>query len=259
MTGLPDHETRRLLQLVTGLDAAGVALLDKLDPDQQARFDEVVGRRLAGEPLQYIEGFVEFGPVTVKVDSRALIPRPETEVLWELAVEALGSAEPDTVIVDMCTGSGNLALALRHAFPNARVIAADLDEEALSLARENLAGRAVEVLPGDLFAALPDAVMGKVDLLVANPPYVSMAADLPSEVREHEPHRALYGGAAGDEILQRLAVGAPTWVKPGGWVFIEIGENQADRALGLFQEFDCTIENDLTGRPRILSGKRIHS
>ncbi|MEE9473805.1 MAG: peptide chain release factor N(5)-glutamine methyltransferase, partial [Acidimicrobiia bacterium] len=86
MTGLPDHEARRLLQLVSGLDAAGVGLLEELEPDQEIRYQELVERRLAGEPLQYIEGTVQFGPVTVKVDPRALIPRPETELLWERAV-----------------------------------------------------------------------------------------------------------------------------------------------------------------------------
>lgn len=257
VTGLPDHETRRLLQLVTGLDAAGVALLDALEPGQQLRFDELVERRLSGEPLQYLEGFVEFGPVTVKVDSRALIPRPETEVLWELAAAALSEAGPETVIVDMCTGSGNLALAFRHAFPNAKVFATDLDDDALSLARENLAGEAVEVLQGDLFGALPNALIGKVDLLVANPPYVSEEAVIPAEVHDHEPHGALYAGAHGDEVLQLLAAGAPTWVKPGGWLFVEIGEDQAERALEMFEGFDCTIENDLTDRPRILAGRRL--
>lgn len=257
MTGLPDHEARRLLQLVTGLDAAGVGLLEELDPDQELEFKKLVERRLAGEPLQYIEGTVQFGPVAVKVDPRALIPRPETEVLWERAVQALGAANRQTVIVDMCTGSGNLALALRHAFPEATIYATDFDQEALSLAKENLSGRDVEVLAGDLFAALPSTLEGRIDLLVANPPYVAETAELPAEVHHHEPHRALYAGALGEDVLIRLAEEAPDWVKPGGWIFVEIGEEQAGRVLELFQGFDRKVQPDLTGRPRILAGTRL--
>ena len=136
-------------------------MLEELDPDQEIRYQELIERRLAGEPLQYIEGTVQFGPVTVKVDPRALIPRPETELLWERAVRALGNAGSDTVIVDMCTGSGNLSLALRHAFPEATVFATDIDSGALTLAEENLAGKDVTILAGDLFAALPPALQGK--------------------------------------------------------------------------------------------------
>ena len=256
VTGLPDHEARRLLQLVSGLDAAGVGLLEELEPDQEIRYQELVERRLAGEPLQYIEGTVQFGPVTVKVDPRALIPRPETELLWERAVQALGSAGSDTVIVDMCTGSGNLSLALRHAFPEAAVFATDIDSGALALAEENMAGKDVTILAGDLFSALPPSLQRRIDLLVVNPPYVSEREDLPDEVDKHEPHQALYAGADGDEVLARLAAEAPNWVKPGGWLFVEIGEDQAGRALELFHGFDCEVQPDLAGRPRILAGRR---
>ena len=254
MTGLPDHEARRLLQLVSGLD--GVGILKELDPGQAISYQQLVKRRLAGEPLQYIEGTVQFGPVTVKVDRRALIPRPETEVLWERAVQALGTADRQTVIVDMCTGSGNLALALRQAFPEARVVATDVDKGAISLAQENLVGQNVPVLAGDLFLALPAELEERIDLLVVNPPYVPASADLPDEIHDYEPHRALYAGPAGDEILARLAPEAPNWVKPGGWLFVEIGEDQAERAVDLFRGFDCEVQSDLTGRPRILAGHR---
>ncbi|NNL70045.1 MAG: peptide chain release factor N(5)-glutamine methyltransferase, partial [Acidimicrobiia bacterium] len=152
-TGLPEHEARRLLQLATGLDAAGLGLLDALTPEQSTRFEGYVDRRLAGEPLQYIEGTVPFGPVEVKVDPRVLIPRPETEVLWERAVCALGTADDSTVIVDLGTGSGALALSLKHAFPAARVYATDIDPDALALARENVEQAGVSVLRGDLFDA----------------------------------------------------------------------------------------------------------
>ncbi|MBT8216183.1 MAG: peptide chain release factor N(5)-glutamine methyltransferase [Acidimicrobiia bacterium] len=255
-TGLPEHEARRLLQLATGLDAAGLGLLDALTPEQSTRFEGYVDRRLAGEPLQYIEGTVPFGPVEVKVDPRGLIPRPETEVLWERAVCALGTADDSTVIVDLGTGSGALALSLKHAFPAARVYATDIDPDALALARENVEQAGVSVLRGDLFDALPFGMRGHVDLLISNPPYVAEADELPAEVREREPARALFAGPNGDEILVRIAQQAFYWVKPGGWVFIEIGETQADRALELFADFQCVVYQDLAGRPRILAGYR---
>jgi len=254
--GLPEHEARRLLQLATGLDAAGVGLLDRLDPDQQARFHEFVTRRLAGEPLQYIEGSVQFGPVEVRVDRRVLIPRPETEVLWERAVDALGEAGRETVIVDLGTGSGALALALAHSFPAARVYATDIDPTAAELARENVEPAGVTVLVGDLFDALPFGMRGRIDLLVSNPPYVADGASLPDEIRDFEPPRALFAGPAGDEVLVRLAEQAFYWVRPGGWLFVEIGETQAARALHLFADFRCVIHHDLSGRPRILAGYR---
>jgi release factor glutamine methyltransferase len=255
-TGLPDHEARRLLQLVTGLDAAGVGLLAALDADQATRFHELAERRLTGEPLQYIEGTVQFGPVEVAVDRRVLIPRPETEVLWERAVAALKVADENTVIVDMGTGSGALAGALKHAFPAARIYATDIDPDAIALARVNLEETGVTVLIGDLFAALPFGMRGHVDLLISNPPYVGAGDELPAEVQDHEPATALFAGPRGDEILERIAEQAFYWVKPGGWLFLEIGETQADRAIELFADFRCVVSEDLAGRPRILAGYR---
>ncbi|NNC90870.1 MAG: peptide chain release factor N(5)-glutamine methyltransferase [Acidimicrobiia bacterium] len=255
-TGLPGHEARRLLQLVTGLDAAAVGMLERLEPDQAVRFNALVERRLGGEPLQYIEGTVQFGPVEVAVDRRALIPRPETEVLWERAVAALSTADENTVIVDMGTGSGALALALKNAFPVARVYATDIDPGAVELARSNVADAGVTVFAGDLFAALPFGMRGHVDLLISNPPYVAEDEALPSEVRDYEPARALFAGPRGDEVLERIAEQAFYWVKPGGWVFLEIGESQADRVMDLFADFQCVISEDLAGRPRILAGYR---
>ncbi|MDH3540650.1 MAG: peptide chain release factor N(5)-glutamine methyltransferase [Acidimicrobiia bacterium] len=255
-TRLPDHEARRLLQLVTGLDSAGVGLLTALEADQVVRFNELVERRLAGEPLQYLEGTVQFGPVEVAVDGRVLIPRPETEILWERAVAALDTADENTVIVDMGTGSGALALALKHAFPAARVYATDIDPDAADLARENVAEAGVTVFTGDLFAALPSWMRGHVDLLISNPPYVAEGDYLPPDVRDHEPPRALFAGPKGDEVLERIAEQAFQWVKPGGWVFVEIGETQAERVVELFADFRCAVLEDLAGRPRIVSGFR---
>ncbi len=237
---LPAHEVRRLRAL-------------------GGSYEDLAVRRLAGEPLQYLEGTVQFGPLELAIDERALVPRPETEGMWEMAVAALGDAGPGTVIVDLCTGSGNLALALQHAFPRAQVYGTDLSEGALALAEENAArlGHDVTFLHGDLFDPLPRKLMGRVDLLVANPPYVAAGEypSLPADVRR-EPREALVSGPDGTEVLARIGDEAPWWLAVGGWLFCEIGETQGERALGLFGGVDREIRRDLAGRERYLVGRK---
>jgi release factor glutamine methyltransferase len=253
---LPAHERRRLLSLVTGEPLAetyeGMLLTDR----QRRRYDTYLQRRLDGEPLQYLEGTVEFGPLTVAVDRRALIPRPETEYLWELVVGEVGSGSP-SVVVDLCTGSGVLALALKHSFPDAWVVGTDLSTEAIRLAEENghRTGLDVTWWEGDLFDALPAHFASRVDLLVANPPYVADGAYLPMEVRDHEPVTALYAGPDGTEVLARIASGAGDWLAPGGVVACEIGADQGRAAADLFSRYGARVVPDLTGRDRFVIGR----
>jgi release factor glutamine methyltransferase len=255
---IPDYEKRRLVVAVTGRDAASLALDPSLSAEEQRRLDDLAARREAGEPLQYLEGTVDFGPLTLKIDHRALIPRPETERLWEEAVRSLGDAGPGTVIVDLGTGSGCLALALKSAFPEARVFATDTSEDALALAKENAAHTGLEVafLHGDLFEPLPVNLRGRVDLVVSNPPYVASDDPLPAEIRDHEPHEALFAGAEGTEVLARIADEAYWMAGVGGWVLCEIGDGQADEALLLFGAFDREMRKDLAGRDRILVARK---
>jgi len=235
-----------------------LTLEPSLTPDEQSALDALVARRAAGEPLQYLEGTVEFGPLTLKIDGRALIPRPETERLWEEAVRSLGEAGPGTVIVDVGTGSGCLALALKHAFPDARVFGIDVSADALALAEENavLTGLEVTFLHGDLFSPLPAGLEGRVDLVVSNPPYVADGDPLPAEIRDHEPHAALFAGPAGTEVLARIAEDAYWMVGVGGWVLCEIGDGQADDAVRMFSAFDREVRQDLAGRDRILVARK---
>lgn len=253
-SGLPDHEARRLLQLALGADATGMARRTGLTPDEVAVYQGLVERRRGGEPLQYIEGTVQFGPLELLCDSRALIPRPETEYLWEVAVAA-AKPVPD-VVVDLGTGSGNLALALKHAFPAATVYATDVSPDALALARENMAYTGLDVVlcQGDLFDALSPELAGKVDLLVSNPPYVAVGEQLPAEIVDYEPAPALFAGRAGTEVLERIAGGINRWLSQRGQFFIEIGERQTQAALEIFDGFPCRVVDDLAGRPRILVG-----
>ncbi|MBT8197441.1 MAG: peptide chain release factor N(5)-glutamine methyltransferase [Acidimicrobiia bacterium] len=252
-SGLPRHEAERLLATAAG---SRVAPFAAVTPAAIERFERLVARRVAGEPLQYLEGTVQFGPLELLCDRRALIPRPETELLWEMA--SIGPAP--AVIVDLCTGSGCLALACKHAFPAAEVHGADLSSEALALARENAGHVDLDVSwhRGDLFAALPDRLRGSVDLLVANPPYVARGdlAGLPDDVRDHEPEMALVSGPTGLETLERLAAELGDWLAPGARFLIEIGETQATSATALFAPFGPVVHPDLAGRPRIVEGRR---
>lgn len=258
---VPLHEAERLLAVATGRSRYQLRAEVEVDAEAAQRYLDLVRQRVAGVPLQHLEGTVQFGPIELRTDRRALVPRPETERLWEEAGAALGEAGPGTVIVDLCTGSGNLALALKHRFPLAQVYATDLSGEALALAKENAASLQLDVmfLQGDLFAPLPGELYERVDLLVANPPYVTEAEfdHLPIDVRDHDPRQALVAGPRGDEAIARIAADVFWWMGTGGWLFCEIGETQSERALELFGTYlDVEVRPDLTGRSRILVGRK---
>lgn len=257
-SGLSRHEAERLLVVASGLTRAELLSSAALDDAAVARFHGLAARRKAGTPLQYLEGTVQFGPLELLVDERALVPRPETERLWERVVELVRD-DPPQVIVDLCTGSGNLALALKDTFPGAAVYGTDVSPDALALAQENATHTGLDVtwLLGDLFAPLPGDLRGAVDLIASNPPYVAAgdADSLPVDVRDHEPELALFAGPSGDEVLARIAAEAQEWLAPGGLVACEIGEQQGARATELFAAFDPVVEADLTGRDRYVFGR----
>ncbi|MDK1027500.1 MAG: peptide chain release factor N(5)-glutamine methyltransferase [Actinomycetota bacterium] len=257
---LPRHEAVRLLMLATGRTRPDVLLGFDVTPVEREAFASFVERRRSNEPLQYIEGIVAFGPVELqvelRVDDRVLIPRPETEYLFEQVVEIVDNPG---VIIDLCTGSGNLALALKAAFPTAEVYAVELSPDAADVARENAIynNLDVDVLVGDLFGPLPGELMGTVDLVVSNPPYLARheLVDLPRDVLA-EPEMALIAGETGDEVLAKIADGAYQWLAPGGVVACEISEFQGLRAAVLFDRYDASIVEDLTGRVRYVIGSR---
>lgn len=251
---LPEHETIRLLMAATARRRSDVIVGFDVSAEERLVFDGFVERRRAGEPLQYIEGAVDFGPVELVVDERVLIPRPETEYLFEVVVAMV--SEPQ-VIVDLCTGSGNLALALASAFPDADVYAVDLSDGAATLAQTNAVrnGLEINVLVGDLFDPLPARIKGAVDLLISNPPYLAAheLADVPSDVLA-EPEMALVAGPNGDETLTSIALHAREWLSPGGMLACEISEFHGDRIAELFSSYDPRIGVDLTGRDRYVFG-----
>lgn len=252
---LAAHEVMRLVQAATRLNVAGLLGDPGVSAEATDRFRAYVKRRRDGEPLQYIEGTLQFGPIELITDRRALIPRPETERLWELSGSLIANVE-SPVIVDLCTGSGNLALAHKAGRPDATVIGVDLSQDAIDLAEENASLLRLDVrfIQGDLFAAVPHELRGRVDLLVSNPPYIAANEVLPAEVSEHEPGLALVAGEAGTEILARIGRSAAEWLRPGGHIVCEIGETQGDACLALFADLDPRIEADLAGRPRFVVG-----
>jgi release factor glutamine methyltransferase len=234
MKAIPDHERTRLEAL------AGEA----------ASIEELVARRLSGEPLQYIEGTAPFGPLELIVDGRVLIPRPETEGLFDMATKMVRSPE---VIFDLCTGSGALALALKSHFPGAAVFATEISPEAMEVAKINRLRTGVQVYlaEGDLFEPLPAAMLGVADLIVANPPYVAEVdyRGLPEDVRR-EPKMALVAGASGLELIERIGASAADWLRPGGVVICEIGETQGVAASSSFRGLPAVVRQDLAGRDR---------
>jgi len=258
-SGLAFHEAERLLGLVTGADRSTVVGGMAVDHALASRFRALVARRRAGEPLQYLEGTVQFGPIELEVDGRVLIPRPETEQLWE-RVMALLPAQSCRV-VDIGTGSGCLALAIKHERPDIHVVATDISSDALDLALGNARRLMldIEFREGDGLAALEPSTIGSVAAIVTNPPYVAEAdwAGLPIDVKEHEPKSALVmGNGLGDglDMYRHLASEASRWLAPSGVLVAEIGELQGSDITRLFYGggWEANVERDWSGRDRFL-------
>lgn len=248
------------------MPAEQVAALDAAVTEREMRaMEQMLKRRAAGEPLQHVLGRWGFRTLDLLVDARVLIPRPETEVVAGLAIDALTGLSGPSVAVDLGTGSGAIALSIAaECRPHVEVWATDASADALAVARANLAGlgrRAgvVRLLEGDWFDALPEDLRGRVDLVVSNPPYVAEGDALPEEVSRWEPIGALIPGPTGLEAIERIVADAPSWLGPDGVLVLEIGETQgrAVQALARAAGFDhATIEPDLTGRDRALVARR---
>ncbi|MGD9612247.1 MAG: peptide chain release factor N(5)-glutamine methyltransferase [Kiritimatiellia bacterium] len=224
-------------------------------PDVAERFAAAVARLEADEPVQYVIGETDFMGLRIRCDARALVPRPETEVLVAGAEEFLrGRERPD--VVDVCTGTGCIACALALRVPGARVLATDLSPAALELARENACtlGAAVAFRQADLLAGQTEA---SVDLVVSNPPYVATAeiARLDRTVRAFEPHLALDGGPDGLRTISRLVAEAAHVLRSGGWLMMEIGDDQAAAVAEILCKTTplqfMGLRSDCAGRDRV--------
>ena len=197
-----------------------------------ADLSAMVDRRAAGEPLEHVLGWAEFCGLRIAVDPGVFVPRRRTEFLVSQAVtlaRKAAAAQPRTVVVDLCCGSGALGVALATALGQVELYAADLDPVAVRCARRNVAAVGGQVFWGDLFQPLPATLRGRAGILLANAPYVPTeeVALLPPEARLHEPQLSLDGGADGLGILRRVAQDAPLWLAPGGHLLSETSERQA--------------------------------
>jgi len=205
----------------------------------------MVERRVSGVPLEQVLGWAEFCGLRIVVEPGVFVPRRRTALLVEQTVEVLaGVREP--VVVDLCCGTGAVAAAVRDALGHAEVHAADIDPRAVHCARRNLEGIG-SVHEGDLTDALPDDLVGRVDVMVVNAPYVPTGeiAMMPPEARDHEPRIALDGGADGVDIHRRVAEQAPTWLRTGGHLIIETSRRQAPLTFEAMtaQGFEARVES----------------
>jgi release factor glutamine methyltransferase len=232
-----------------------------LDDTELKRLRELVKRRRGNEPIAYILGEREFYGRPFRVDDRALVPRPETEVLVDVGLKRTRPVSMCMRALDLGTGSGCIAITLERERPTSFVMATDISAGALALARENalrLGAYRVAFRAGDLFGALPDSTC-PFDLVTSNPPYIpsDQIASLPLDIRGFEPRAALDGGHDGMEQLRRVVQGAPAHLAPNGVLAVEVGNGQAARVAGLFEEArfqGIDVRRDYAGIERVVSG-----
>jgi release factor glutamine methyltransferase len=262
----PRLNAELLLMFTLGCDRAYLYAYPerKLSTDDQSRYDQALTEREHGVPTQYITGHQEFWGMDFIVTPAVLIPRPETEhvietVLERVRVERAPSPADSLRILDVGTGSGCIALALAKELPSAEIHATEISTAALEIARANAARLQLEACVQfhctDLLQGLE---LGAFDFVVSNPPYVGESEDdqVQLEVRKHEPHNAVFAGATGLEVIERLIPQAHESLKPGGWLVMEISGTVAERVRGLLAEWnEVEITNDLQGIPRVASAR----
>lgn len=260
-----EAEARTLLARVLGVPTTRLVLADDPTEDQRQRFEEMVAERAAGTPLQHLTGEAYFRTVRLAVGPGVFVPRPETEVMtgWALdrlaELRAAGVARPR--VVEPCTGSGAIALALHTEAAGIELHAVELSEQAYAWAARNLAGTGVDLRQGDMADAFGE-LDGSVDLVICNPPYIPLTAweGVPAEVRDHDPELALFSGADGLDAIRVLADLAFRLLRPGGLVCAEHAEVQRHSAAEVFVAhggFDQVRDHrDLTDRPRFVTARR---
>ena len=265
----PRTDAELLAAHVLGVERSRLLLNPLIGPDQLAEYRLSVARRAERVPLQHLTGRSFMGEIDLEVGPGVFVPRPETELLFAWALAHLEAVRHDhtPVVVDLCTGSGALALALAHARPDADVHAVELDPTALSWARRNAELRSAagdtpitlhhdDVTDPHLLTELD----GYVDIVVANPPYIPDGTELSPEVADHDPHPALFGGPDGLDVIRPLVPLIGRLLRPGGGVAIEHDDSNGGGVAGLLRadgRFGEIVEHpDLAGKPRFVAAMR---
>jgi release factor glutamine methyltransferase len=259
------YDAEQLAAHLAGTDRGRLALVESLDDEFFGRYCDVVAARSRRVPLQHLMGTAAFGPVVLHVGPGVFVPRPETEAMLAWVTAQRLAARP--VIVDLCTGSGALAVALAQHQANlgleARIIAIDDSDAALEYARRNVEGTAVELVRADVTTpGLLPALDGRVDLIVANPPYVPDSVRLEPEVAQHDPHHAVFGGPDGMAVITAIVGLAGRWLRPGGLFAVEHDDTTSSQTVQLIERTghfeDIRARQDLAGRPRFVTARWGH-
>jgi release factor glutamine methyltransferase len=252
------YDAEELAAHFAGTERGRLPLLGPPDDTFFDHYNAAVAARSRRVPLQHLTGTAAFGPLTLSVGPGVFIPRPETEAMLEWAVAQALPAKP--VVVDVCTGSGALALALARHWPDARVIGLDDSDAALDYARRNAAGTPVEFVCADVTdPGVLTELDGHVDLVVSNPPYVPDGAELEPEVTEHDPPHAVFGGPDGMAVIPAVARLAGRLLRPGGLFAVEHDDTTSSMTAETIRStelFDGIVaRTDLTGRPRFVTAR----
>ena len=252
------YDAEELAAHFAGTERGRLALLGPPDDVFFDHYNAAVAARSRRVPLQHLTGTAAFGPLMLSVGPGVFIPRPETEAMLEWAVAQTLPAKP--VVVDVCTGSGALALALARHWPHARVIGLDDSDAALDYARRNAAGTTVQFVCADVTdSGLLTELDGKVDLVVSNPPYVPDGAELEPEVTQHDPPHAVFGGPDGMAVIPAVARLAGRVLRPGGLFAVEHDDTTSSvtaETISSTELFDDVVaRTDLTGRPRFVTAR----
>lgn len=257
----PRVDAELLAAHVLRLPRGRLLLVDALTSDQVDRIDAMVRQREQRVPLQHLIGTAGFLGLDLAVGPGVFVPRPETELLAAWGIDAVADL-PDPVVVDLCSGTGALALAVSVARPQAQVYAVELSEQALPWLRRNVDGTGVRVVHGDATAPGVLAELdGAVDLVLSNPPYVPDTVAVPPEVAEHDPALAVFGGPDGLAVIRPLVTRAAALLHPGGLFGIEHDDTHAEAIAALLEPWfeQAVTRADLAGRPRFSTAMRRRS
>jgi release factor glutamine methyltransferase len=261
----PEYDAAELLAHVLGTTRSGLALLTQVPDGVATAFEELVERRAGREPLQHLTGSAAFRYVELSVGPGVFVPRPETELLagWGIdRARQIAEAGLTPVVVDLCTGSGAIALAVATEVPEAEVHAVELGDVAYEWATRNLAGVGVDLRHGDMAEAFHDLDDG-VDVVLCNPPYIPLDAyeSVAVEARDHDPALALWSGADGLDAMRVVEATAARLLRPGGVVGVEHADVQGESAPEVFSKTgrwtDVRDHPDLAGRPRFVTARLV--